>query len=92
MSVFQCFIKIDKTIVYNTDDCNSTVIDLKNFIWDRTGIHPSTQILKYGCRILNDKDLLKDKVIRDGVIQVIMRIIDKDNGYIKKDKLINSNN
>ena len=68
--IFQCFVKVDKIVAYNTDDQSSTVYDLKTFVWDRFGIHPSNQTCKYLGRSLTDETVLKDRVQYDATVYI----------------------
>jgi hypothetical protein len=92
MSFFQCFVKFDKTIAYNTHDLGSTVGDLKNFVWDRFDIHPSKQILKYACKSLKDEMVLKDIIQQDGNVNVLLRHTANVNNNNTDTYVQNSNN
>ena len=92
MSFFQCFVKVDKTIAYMPDEQTSTVSDLKTFVWDRFGINPSRQTLRYSGKTLTDDTILKDRVQQDGMIYVFPKTV-HNGGFEQIPEIIsNSNN
>ena len=93
MYFFQCFVRVDKTIVYSTDNQESTVSDLKIFVYDKFGIDPSKQVLKYLGKTLKDNTILKNSVKQDSTIHIYPRIINDDSSEtVEKQNVSNSNN